>query len=240
MLPSHVSAITGNIFKSSPLKEIKLKEPCENYEVVDGVLFGTSESAPGSGTELKGGYMLQAYPCGKAGEYTIPKTVDGKNVRETWPGAMEGAEKLTGVTIPNTLEKLGSSTFARSGLVDVCIPATVATVEGNMFSGCKNLRSAEINATMQSTGFSMFENCKSLTDVKFPPGLEEIDMYAFKNCESLTHLDLPDGVNSMSYHVVDGCKSLLRVVIPRDFNMSRRSRGCWRRRNGGETCRRRC
>jgi len=87
-------------------------------------------------------------------------TVIGKN-------AMKGCKKLKQLSLPMTLEKIGSSAFAKSGLVELDLSNTVVTEIGvRAMKDCKELKRVSLPKTLNKIGNSAFEGS----------GLKELDI----------------------------------------------------------------
>lgn len=94
-VPSSVTSIGDHAFEYCPeLESITVDQQNQNYASVDGVFFD------------KNCQTLLAYPGGRAGEYTIPEGVGRIEV-----SAFYIAEKLTSVTIPESVHTIGVLAF---------------------------------------------------------------------------------------------------------------------------------
>ena len=106
---------------------------------------------------------------------------------------------------------------------DLTIPAivvhdgvsyTVASLGGEVFSGCSELTSVTMEDGIEEIGERAFENCSGMTSVTLPNGIGYISNYTFSGCNGLTAIVIPDGVGSIGENSFSGCTSLSSVVIP--------------------------
>lgn len=212
-IPARVKQIVGNIFKGcTSLMEIKVNANNPYYFAQDGVLFGPAlvEYSP----KYDDNYVLLAYPAGRQGEYTIPSKVNGKEIDQIWTSGFEGASGLTGITIPDSIGRLGTAAFEGTGLTHVTIPDTVQQVDPAVFQNCTKLVSVKLPAGLAEIDQYMFANCISLQHVDMPDSITKINIYAFHNCTSLTSLALPKNLSSLSVGCFDKCINLQHVVVP--------------------------
>ncbi len=71
---------------------------------------------------------------------SIPKTYDGKPVKEIAKNAFKDCTDLTSVTLPDGLEVIGAGAFSGcTGLTSIKIPDTVVSMGSGVFKGCKDL-----------------------------------------------------------------------------------------------------
>ena len=161
-IPAAVKTIGTNAFGyCQELTEIKVEAANTAYISVDGVLFDKSKKT------------LIKYPEGRnATAYAIPAEVTNIEIR-----AFEGSKKLTSITIPTSVKKIGFSAFASSGLTSVVISAGVDTIASNLFLWCENLTSVTLPASVKAFEYGVFNGCKNLKSLtvgaKTPPFIPE-------------------------------------------------------------------
>ena len=95
---------------------------------------------------------------GSGGDVTIPAGVTVIRY-----GTFEGFKNLTGVTIPEGVEKIQQAAFSSTGLTNVTIPESVTEIGDGTFCRCTGLKSVDI-----------------------PEGVKKINSYAVIDCTSLT------------------------------------------------------
>ena len=101
------------------------------------------------------------------------------------------------------LEKLEAHCFSESGLEEIIIPSSVATIESCAFYLCKRLRKV-----IFQEGSRLQEICKmcfygsGLEEFVAPPGLKEIEGAIFLGCESLKRVQLNEGLEALNDYYV--------------------------------------
>lgn len=212
-IPARAYQVVGNIFKGcTSLKEVKVNDNNPYYFTKDGVLFGPA--LVNYKPQYDDAYALQSYPAGRQGAYTIPSSVNGKEIDQVWTSGFEGAAGLTDITIPVSIRRLGTAAFESTGLTHVTIPDTVQQVDPAVFQNCTSLVSVKLPNGITEIDQYLFANCISLQHVDMPDTITKINIYAFHNCTSLTSLALPKGLTSLSVGCFEKCYNLQHVVVP--------------------------
>lgn len=212
-IPARAYQVVGNIFKGcTSLTEVKVNAANPYYFTQEGVLFGPA--LVNYKPQYDDAYALQSYPAGRQGAYTIPSSVNGKEIDQVWTSGFEGAASLTDISIPDSIGRLGTAAFENTGLTHVTIPDTVQQVDPAVFQNCTELVSVKLPAGLAEIDQYMFANCISLQHVDMPDSITKINIYAFHNCTSLTSLALPKNLSSLSVGCFDKCINLQYVVVP--------------------------
>ena len=108
-------------------------------------------------------------------------------------GAFWYCDKLTKITIPNTVINIGKEAFCGcSGLVSVDIPNSVRSIGIRAFQGCNWLEEMLIGSSVASIGDSAFSGCSNLASITIPKSVTAIGKDAFKNCSKLGAIDIED------------------------------------------------
>ena len=169
-----------------------------------------------------------------SGAVHIPESVlfEGKTYNVTGIGqfAFYYCDKLTSVTIPNSIKIIGNSAFwGCSGLTSITIPNSVTTIEDNAF-WCVEMTSVNINdltawcnITFEDfdsnpldvgTHCNLLLNGEEITDLIIPDDVTIIRDYAFNHCENLTSVTIHEGVTSIGKGAFFECYDLTSVTIP--------------------------
>ncbi|MBP3496094.1 MAG: leucine-rich repeat domain-containing protein, partial [Clostridia bacterium] len=147
------------------------------FENIDGYIFQT----------IDGKNCLVSY-VGEETEPTLPESYNGNNY-EIYQKAFYNNNKITKVTIPNSVTSIGGSAFYNcASLTSVTIPNSVTSIGYDAFSNCTSLTSITIPDSVTSIGESAFEDCTSLTSVTIPSSVTSIGSFAFYGCDSLTSI----------------------------------------------------
>ena len=180
-IPASVKTIEVNVFnRCRGLMDIKVDVANTAYTSVDGVLFDKVKKT------------LITYPGGrKTTTYVIPSGVT--NIEEA---AFLNCSKLTTVTIPVGVKKIGSHAFARSGLSSVAIPAGIDTISDGAFGDCWNLASITLPSSVKAIGEIAFFACRNLRDLtvgmKNPPDIDKKNVFEGVPVANVT-LTVPKG-----------------------------------------------
>lgn len=89
---------------------------------------------------------------------------------------------LQNVTFGNSLYEIGRCAFADSGILHASIPASVSTMGGGIFMGCRYLNSVDILASVDRIPTQTFEDCISLNSVYLSKSINGVEYNAFYNC----------------------------------------------------------
>jgi len=124
-------------------------------------------------------------------------------------------EKLTSVTIPNTVNKIKADAFYGSYfLLEINIPNSVSVIEDNSFYKCTSLSKVVIPNSVKEIGNYAFADCKSLVDVNIPNDITVLEENVFSNCSKLVKITIPNKVEEIKSHTFFSCYSLEEIIIP--------------------------
>ncbi len=123
-------------------------------ETVDEYIFMTWE----------GKHYLMGY-VGSDKELTLPESYNGNNY-EIYQFAFYNNNKITKVTIPNSVTSIGDYAFSGCAtLTSVTIPDSVTYIGEEAFFGCTSLTSVTIGNGVTSIGNNAFYGCSLIKDV---------------------------------------------------------------------------
>ena len=106
----------------------------------------------------------------------IPATVNMYGVTYTVVGiedfAFDKCRNLKHITLPNTIEHIGSCAFSNcTSLTSIVIPEGVTSIPDRAFYGCTSLKSITIPNSVKSIGAQAFYDCSSLSSITIPEGV---------------------------------------------------------------------
>ena len=122
----------------------------------------------------------------------IPARYNNRPVTEIYPDAFSDCVSLKSVTIPDTIETIGS----------------------NAFAGCTTLETVALPESLREIGMEAFLNCTSLKVLTIPENVERIDSFAFMGCSSITSVEIPMSVKYLGSEIFASCSSLSSLTIP--------------------------
>ena len=144
----------------------------------------------------------------------IKKAVVNKGITYVGTWAFYDCSEMTSVSLPTTLETMGSAVFQDcTSLTSVTIPDGVTFISGDFFRGCTSLKSVTLPDSLWDAGGCTFMYCTSLTSVRLPANLRDIAWWMFKDCTSLTSVTIPRGTVEVKKEAFDGCTSLKNVTF---------------------------
>lgn len=144
-------------FTFPELQEIEVDDNNEEYCDIDGVIFTKDKK------------ILLACPRAKAGNYTIPNSVNTVGAY-----AFYRTEKLTGITIPDSVTTIREEAFYGIDIKSIKIPDSVTTIESGAF-----------------------KDCFYLEEVNIPEGITSIDKGVFERTFHLQYIEIPNNVTSI-------------------------------------------
>lgn len=129
--------------------------------------------------------------------------------------AFSGSERLTSVTLPETVTYIDDNAFFRCrGLKNVQIPVAVTSIGLRAFEECTSIESIELPSTVKKLGMSAFAGCSALKTVSLSPSLSNVPNSTFYGCAALEEVNIPEGVQTFGNQVFQGCKSLVSIAFP--------------------------
>ena len=228
-----VSTVTGDVTYTAQFDQVAELLP---YEIND---FGEITKYTGTDTEvvIPSTYSLLEDGTVIAGtDYTITGIADGSASN----GAFYNNKNITSVTLPNTIEKIGSyAFFGCTGLTSITIPENVTSIGGNAFRDCTGLTEINYNATnladlpgnnyvfyhagKEGTGINIGTNVtripahlftySNITSVNFAENSQvtSIGNLAFYYCIGLTSITIPENVTSIGRFAFSLCTGLTEI-----------------------------
>ena len=137
-----------------------------------------------------------------------------KGITRICTKAFDGCSRLASVTIPGTVETIGSEAFKNcSALEKVTISKGVKEIGGYAFSSCSKLASVTIPGTVETIGGFAFYECSALEKVTITKGVKEIGKYAFEYCNALKQVTIPGTVETIGGRAFQKCSALEKVTI---------------------------
>lgn len=155
-----------------------------------------------------------------SGQINIPSEYDGWPVAEIGEGAFKDCTKITGITMPDSVEVINSSAFENcEKLKNVSFGDRLETIGNHAFKECSSLEKIVIPDNVKKIGGGAFGNCEKLKDVSFGYGLEEIGTYAFQNCSSIEKIVIPDNVKIIDYDAFVHCVNLSSLTLGKSVEL---------------------
>ena len=141
--------------------------------------------------------------------------------------AFSNCEKLTAITIPNSITEIGWWAFENCcQLKTILIPASVSEIGYYAFNGCSGLETIVVDDG--NPVYDSRDNCNAIIETEtniliagcqntiIPDSIIEIRDCAFYDCTELTSIVIPDTVSTIGELAFYGCSKLTSIVMPKD------------------------
>ncbi len=170
--------------------------------------------SPSSGTESL--YYVTSdgaisYVRGKSlrGDITIPKNVNGQDVKTIADRGFEECNEITSITIPEGISAIGKLAFIDcTSLKSITIPDSVTEIGKEAFSGCRALESITVPSNVETIHATTFKSCGALTAVNLGEKLTAIESIAFEGCSALSSITIPASVKRIDAYAFNYCNEL--------------------------------
>ena len=145
-------------------------------------------------------------------EVVVPEFINNLPVTKIDDNAFLNCEGITKITLPVSIEELGSSCFKGcTSLIEIKGTSNLSIIKDSTFEGCRNLSIFPDLSNVTAIGNNAFKDCASLTTIDISDSLTSIGSNAFKNC--LLLLKTPDlsNVNMIGDNAFEGCLLLTDI-----------------------------
>lgn len=119
---------------------------------------------------------------GAFSECTTLETVtfaEGSALKQIGNFAFVSCKALKSITLPTTLEKIGTGAFRTCALTEITIPAGVTVIDADVFYNNLKLSKVTLGSATTTIGTKAFAECKALTSVTLPATMGYIAEEAF-------------------------------------------------------------
>ncbi|MFC4993057.1 leucine-rich repeat domain-containing protein [Rubritalea tangerina] len=172
------------------------------------------------------------------GAMDIPATIDGLPVVKIASRAFQSCNKITSMTMPNTITSIGSYCFFNCDLMEtiqlstglstiatatfrscdsldnVVIPEGVLKLGSYAFFGADGMTSVSLPSSLTSIGNDAFDYCQALESIEIPAGVSSLPSRLFENCILLSNITLNEGLQTIKAYAFLNCQSLTSLSLP--------------------------
>lgn len=131
---------------------------------------------------------------------TVSEVVLPKSIKFILANAFEGCKKLKHIDLPESIEYLGHSCFAESGLVDFNCPDSLEIIPYCCFDKCVELKNVNLGRCISKLEFEAFRECFNLKHITLPDCLLEIGSKCFERTP-ITTMIFPSMVKKISKEI---------------------------------------
>lgn len=191
--------------------------------MVDGIFYYKNDDGVSVTVTNRSVYHDEAY----IGDIQIPPTVFYSDVNYSVvaieDGTFSGCTGVTSVSIPNTINKIGSNAFSGTKITSIIIPNSVSSIGDGICSNCKQLKDINLPSDINSIGNKWFYGCTGLETIDFMPHtVSSIGQEAFNNCSGLINIVLPNTINTIGEKAFYNCSGLQNLTISKSVTSIKR------------------
>ena len=148
-----------------------------------------------------------------SGSVTIPAAVNGRSVTRIAEGGFYGCDKLTEITVPDSVISAGANAFTGTPLLNS--QSGPIKYAGKIAVYCDDsVQSVTVKAGTLGLADKLFCNAEKLRAVSLPDSLKNLGSMTFDGCAELTSVNIPSGIGTIGSGVFSGCSALKSVTIP--------------------------
>ena len=195
---------------------------------VDGITYSVIDTENLKVQVGKGDYD-DAYDTEFTGTLNIPSSVsgpDGKSYTVTAIAAHAFYRcKLSGVTLPNTLEEIGVGSFRECwSMTSINFPSSLTAIRTEAFAECKLLTTISIPASVRTISINAFQSCSGITSMVVDADNKVYD--SRDNCNAIIETKsntlvfgcqntvIPNTVTTIAERSFFGCETLKAISFP--------------------------
>ena len=180
-------------------------------ESEDPIIPSSGWKISGSTLTISGNGVVKGNIISSAQAYQVKTVIIEEGVTgiadDGW-GVFYSFKKITSVSLPSTLKKIGKHAFRGTSLTSINIPDGVTSIGEGAFGWLENLGDVKLGAGVKTIGENAFASCTSLKSVRFNDNLEAIGDYAFSSCSALESVEFNEGLQTIGKNAFDSCKNL--------------------------------
>lgn len=129
--------------------------------------------------------------------YAIDKVVINSNGLNTIEESVfENCRTLDDVILPAGINRIGSNSFAETGITNILLPSSLSTIENSAFEGCFYLSTIDFPSNLTTLGNRAFAK-SGLVGVSLPSTITMIEDETFEGCDDLRFVNLSSALSSL-------------------------------------------
>lgn len=159
--------------------------------------------------------IWNAKNCNSRGYFDsqVDTFVFGENVELIPSSCCEELNKLTTISIPNSVKAIGDKAFLNcTSLVSVKFGNGITDIGNKAFYGCSSLKGELIIPnSVTNLGERTFDGCKNITSIIIGDNVQNISEGSFFMCFNLTKVTIPGSVTSIGDCAFSYCTKLAKI-----------------------------
>lgn len=146
---------------------------------------------------------------------TSLQSIDLSNVIDLGSSCCEGCTGLEEVILNESMATIPNRAFYEcTSLTSVSLPSQITSIGTSAFYGCSSLVSLTLPNSIATLGKEVFNGCVNLELAALPPLLTSIEQSAFRSCKKITVSSVPSGVTTIASYAFFGCTSITETTLP--------------------------
>ena len=174
--------------------------------------------------------VVKDYAVALTSAVTVPSLLGGYPVSALRPALFADCGGIKGISIPDSVEKIGAYTFANcTGLTTLVLPKKLTVIGENAFENCSGLTSVVIPPEVSVIGKSAFLKCHALNKVTIFDSdawcrIQFDDLFSnpvffarnlYLDKKPLTDVVIPDGTVAIGNYLFYNCATIAKLAIPK-------------------------
>lgn len=206
-IPYGVTAIAAGSFNASSWSNVKHMYIPDTVQAIEsGCLNGTSiEELTIPGSVLSFGGMWAPY--------TLTKLTLESGITTLPAGFLHGTNELKTLILPDTLTRIEDGMAASGGVkvTSITLPESLEYIGSGAFSGF-GIKEVTIPGSVRENGAGAFASCNALTKITIEDGVPALNQIA-PSCPALIEINIPNSVTSMHENEFAGDTALATINI---------------------------
>jgi hypothetical protein len=123
--------------------------------------------------------------------------------------------EIASLPLPGGLKRMGVSAFSGCAALEaLTIPEGVTVLEERVFNGCRSLARIQLHDGITAISKGAFEGCRALTGITLPPLITRIEYETFRDCRKLAAINIHENITYIGNYAFANCLSLSRIALP--------------------------
>ena len=159
----------------------------------------------------------------------IPQTIENNAVTKISYFSFMDIDKLTAVTIPDTVKEIGTRAFEGTSISEIDLPDSLEKLGYCVFAECKNLKKIEIPLSLKNCDVEPGSPCcgplgySCIEEVVLPNDMTVIPDNLCRCLDTMDSVIIPDTVKEIGSFAFAGCDGLKEITIPSGVEKAERS-----------------